>query len=59
MNAGTCSHGRALGGHLVHTSSESRTPSRIIRGLNKSQMKLLLIMRGYAKQKAFIMSDKL
>ena len=47
-----------LAGHAVHTPSESGTPSRMIQGQNKMQIKMLLIARGYTKQKAFIMGDR-
>ena len=42
-----------LAGRAVHTPSESGTPSGMIQGQNKTQIKMLLIARGYTKQKAF------
>ena len=47
-----------LAGRVAHTPSESGTPSRMIQGQNKMQIKMLPIARGYTKQKAVIVGDR-
>lgn len=53
-HAGPCPRGRDLGGHLVHTPSKSRNPSRTTQCPNKIQIQLLLMTRGCAKQRALL-----